>query len=188
MNGQNRIYCKDRKEWRIWLQKNYLSQKCVWLVYYKKHTKKLSIYYNDAVEEAICFGWIDSQIKKIDDERYMPRYTPRTSKSHWSVVNIERANRMIDQGQMTSEGLKIYKYGVKNQEIIPSSKSFTVPVDLEKALAKNGIALNNFQNFSPSDQLAYAYWVHSAKKNETRQRRIEETVKLLRKNKKFKEK
>jgi uncharacterized protein YdeI (YjbR/CyaY-like superfamily) len=100
-----KAYCKDRSEWRSWLQKNHISEKEIWLVYYKKHTRKQSISYNDAVEEAICFGWIDGQTKKIDDERYMQRYTPRRSNSHWSTINIERANKMIKQGHMTKEGL-----------------------------------------------------------------------------------
>ena len=182
------IYCKDRKEWQSWLQKNYLSEKSIWLVYYKKHTKKLSIPYNDAVEEAICFGWIDGQIKKIDDERYMQRYTPRTSKSRWSVINIERAKRMIKQGHMTKEGLRIFQNGIKNKEVVPSSKKFVVPTDLKEALAKNKKALNNFKNFAPSAKLAYVYWVDIAKTNETRQKRIRKTVEQIAQNKKFGEK
>ena len=113
MEKLKKIYCKNRKEWRSWLQKNQLSEKGVWLVYYKKHTKKLTICYNDAVEEAICFGWIDGQIKKIDDERYMQRYTPRRSKSRWSAINIERAKKMILQELMTQEGLRIFQNGIK---------------------------------------------------------------------------
>jgi len=182
------IYCKDRKEWRLWLQKNNLSEKAVWLVYYKKHTKKLSILYNDAVEEAICFGWIDGQIKKIDDDRYMQRYTPRTSKSRWSVINIERAKKMIKQGFMTQEGLRIFQNGIKNKETVPSSKKFSVPTDLKAALTKNKKALNNFQNFAPSAKLAYVYWVDIAKTNGTRQKRIRKTVELITQNKKYGEK
>jgi len=158
------------------------------LVYYKKHTKKPSVTYDEAVEEAICFGWIDGLVRGIDDERYMQRYTPRTSKSHWSEVNIERAKRMIDQGLMTPDGQKIFEHGIKNKKIIPSSQNFTVPRDLEIALEKNKKAKRNYQNIAPSDRLAYAYWVDTAKRDETRKRRIKETIELLKKNKKLKDK
>ena len=182
------LHFRDRKEWRSWLQKNYLSEKAVWLVIYKKHTKKQSIAYNDAVEEAVCFGWIDGQIKRIDDERFIQRYTPRRPQSRWSESNIERAERMIKQGYMTKEGLKIYKKGIKNKQRVPSSKNFTVSPDLKSALAKNKTALTNFQNLAPSAQLAYAYWVDTAKREETRQRRIKKTIDLLAQNKKLGEK
>jgi uncharacterized protein YdeI (YjbR/CyaY-like superfamily) len=172
----------------IMVTKNNFSEKGVWLVYYKKHTKKLSIPYNDAVEEAICFGWIDGQIKKIDDDRYMQRYTPRTAKSRWSVINIERAKKMIKQGLMTQEGLRIFQIGTKNKETVPSSKNFSIPTDLKAALVKNKKAVNNFQNFAPSAKLAYVYWIDIAKTNETRQKRIKKTVELITKNKKFGEK
>lgn len=182
------LYCRDREEWRSWLQKNHHSEKAVWLVIYKKHTKKQSITYNDAVEEAICFGWIDGQIKRIDDERFIQRYTPRRPQSHWSVTNIERAERMIKKGYMTKEGLQIYKKGIKNKQTVPSSKNFSVPPDLKSALAKNKTALRNFQNLAPSAQLAYAYWVDSAKREETRQRRIRKSIDLIAQNKKLGEK
>lgn len=180
------LYCKDRKEWRSWLQNNQGSD-VIWMIYYKKHTKKKSIPYDDAVEEAICFGWIDGQVKRIDDERYMQRYTPRTSKSRWSVINIERAKKMIEQGRMTEAGLKVFQDGIKNKRIIPSSKNFSVPADLKKALAENKKASNNYKNFSPSAQLHYVYWVDAAKTDKTRQKRIRKSIELLENNKKLAE-
>ncbi|MBI5636486.1 MAG: YdeI/OmpD-associated family protein [Nitrospinae bacterium] len=182
------IHAKNRNQWRLWLQKNHTSKEGVWLIYYKKHTRKPSIPYGDAVEEAICFGWIDGQIKKIDDDKYMQRYSPRTSKSIWSVVNVERAKEMIEQGKMTECGLKIYKEGVKSKKRVPSSKRFSVPSYLKRALFENKKAWDNFQRFAPSAKLAYVYWVTTAKKAETRQKRIEETIRLLAQNKKFGEK
>lgn len=175
------------KKWRSWLQENYLCEKAVWLVYHKRHTGKPSISYNDAVEEAICFGWIDGKIKKIDGDRYMQRYTPRTSKSVWSEVNIERAKRMIKQGRMTEWGSKVLKNGTQNIERVPSSKSFSVPPYLKTALIANKKVWNNFQGFSPSAKLAYVYWVNTAKTEETRQKRIKKTIEQLTKNKKFDE-
>lgn len=91
------LYVKNRKEWRAWLENNHQSKKEIWLIYYKKHTGKPSIPYSDAVEEAICFGWIDGQIKSLDEEKYTQRYTPRKPKSAWSEINIERAKRMISE-------------------------------------------------------------------------------------------
>lgn len=86
----NQLYLPTRSEWRQWLSKNHAGVKVIWLVYYKKHTGKPSIPYDDAVEEALCFGWIDSTIKRIDDERYMQKFTPRNLKSEWSDLNIRR--------------------------------------------------------------------------------------------------
>ncbi len=178
-------YAKNRKEWRSWLQKNHNSEKGIWLIYYKKHTGQASISYADAVEEAICFGWIDGQIKKIDDDKYMQRFTPRKSKSLWSVINIERAKKMIELGLMTESGLRALEAGTKTKERIPSSRNFTVPPYLKTALSKNKKAWNHFQGFSPSAQLAYVYWVMTAKTEETRQKRIEKTIERLSMKKKF---
>lgn len=178
-------YAQDRKEWRSWLQKHHQSKNHIWLVYYKKHTGQPSIPYTDAVEEAICFGWIDGQIKKIDDDRYMQRFTPRTSKSLWSELNIERAEKMISLGIMTEPGLNAYHEGMKLKKRVPSSKNFTVPPDLKAALIRNKQAWSNFQRYSPSAQLAYVYWVDTAKTEVTRQNRIQTTIARLISNKKF---
>ncbi len=164
--------------WRKWLQKHHQSAKDIWLVYYKKHTGKPSIPYVDAVEEALCFGWIDGQIKSLDKERYMQRFTPRKSSSNWSTINIDRAKKMIKEKKMTDWGREIYEKGIKTNRIIPSSKNFTIPSGLKKALVANKKAWSNFQGFAPSAQLAFAYWVNTAKTDETRQKRIEKTVKL----------
>ena len=185
MEEAKTTYAKDRKEWRLWLQKNHKSKEGIWLIYYKKHTGQTSIPYTDAVEEAICFGWIDGRIKKIDDDKYMQRYTPRTPKSLWSELNIERAKKMIKLGNMTELGFKAFSEGMKTKERVPSSKNFSVPPYFKTALIKNKKAWNNFQNFSPSAQLAYVYWVNTAKTEETRQKRIRKTIEQLARNKKF---
>lgn len=120
--------------------------------------------------------------------RYMQRYTPRKSKSNWSVINIERAEKMIQQGLMTKEGLEIFQKGIKSAKIIPSSKNFSVPRDFKLALKNDIKASNNFQNFPPSAQLAYVYWVDTAKTDKTRQTRIEKAIKQIAFNKRFGEK
>jgi len=168
----------SRESWRDWLQKNHNKDKEIWLVYYKKHTGKPSIPYVDAVEQAICFGWIDGQIKSLDKQRYMQRFTPRTPSSNWSVINIDRAKKMIKEGKMTHWGLKVYENGMKAGRIIPSSKSFSIPSDLKKALVANKKAWSNFQGLTASAQLVFVYWVDTAKTDETRQQRIEKIVNL----------
>jgi uncharacterized protein YdeI (YjbR/CyaY-like superfamily) len=139
MNNPEKLYFKNRDEWRDWLQKHHQSKKEVWLIYYKKHTGQTTISYSDAVEEAICFGWIDGQIKKIDGDKYMQRYTPRTPKSLWSELNIEKAKKMIKIGQMTEFGLKVYSAGLKTDERVPSSKSFSIPSYFKNAIIKKAL-------------------------------------------------
>ncbi|MHA2033335.1 MAG: YdeI/OmpD-associated family protein, partial [Candidatus Kariarchaeaceae archaeon] len=105
MSEEDPLYFINRKDWRNWLQTNFDKFDKVWLVYYKKHTNKPSIPYNHAVEEALCFGWIDGKVKRIDDERYMQRYTPRKPKSKWSDSNRKRVESMIKEKKMTKHGL-----------------------------------------------------------------------------------
>ncbi len=102
------IYVENRAQWRKWLIKNH-NKKEAWIVYYKKRTNKKSVPYDDAVEEAICFGWIDGKVKSIDEEKYMQRFSPRTSKSQWSTKNVQRYNDMIKAGRMTEIGKKVFE-------------------------------------------------------------------------------
>jgi len=176
---------KNRQVWRDWLQKNHQSVKSVWLVYFKKHTGKLSVQYAEAVEEALCFGWIDGQIKRIDEERYMQRYTPRTSKSKWSMPNIERAEKLIQLGKMTDTGLKVYSNAMKAKMIVPNVKNFSISPDFQAALEKNSFAWYNYRKFSPSVQLSFVYWVSSVKTEAMRQKRIAKALALLEKNEKL---
>jgi uncharacterized protein YdeI (YjbR/CyaY-like superfamily) len=181
------VTMKDRNAWRLWLMENHTIKKEIWLVYYKKHTKHVSVSYPEAVEEAICFGWIDGQVKTIDSDRYMQRYTPRNAKSPWSEINRERAERMIHEGLMTEAGLKIYEEGMKNNLIVPSSKNFSVPDFLEDAFRKNDTVWNNFQEMAPSARLLYVHWVTSAKTLKTRMKRINKSVELIAQNRKLNE-
>lgn len=101
------LYITDRKKWRAWLRKNRKIKKEIWLVYFKKHTGKARIAYNDAVEEALCYGWIDSTVKRIDSDKFAQKYTPRREKSNWSDLNIKRAKKLIKEGKMTKIGLTL---------------------------------------------------------------------------------
>jgi len=107
------IYVTTREEFREWLEKNHKTCQEIWLIQYKKFTQKPSIPYVDAVEEAICFGWIDGFEKGMDDQRYAKRFTPRRQKSHWTDTNIERARKMIEEGRMTEAGREKLPKGVK---------------------------------------------------------------------------
>ncbi|MBN1169391.1 YdeI/OmpD-associated family protein [Candidatus Micrarchaeota archaeon] len=175
-----RLYVKNRGQWRKWLQKNYSMEKEIWLVYYKKHTEKPTIPYADAVEEAICFGWIDSTVRKIDDEKYMQRYTPRNFASIWSELNIQRAKKMIKQKKMTGAGLA--KFKKRKTEV---SREIGFPDDLKTALMANRKAWENFGKLPPSSKKIWFWWVASAKKEDTKKRRIKRSVDAAFRNMRF---
>lgn len=176
----NTLYVKDRNEWRKWLERNHTSLSEIWLIYYKKNSGKPRIPYDDAVEEALCFGWIDSLVKKIDEEKYMQKYTPRKKKSVWSKLNVNRCEKMINQGKMTDAGLKLIEEAKKTgkwQDAYSSKKMFDLPEELEEALKKDKTAWENFNNFAPSYKNNYIHWIISAKRDETKSKRIIEVVK-----------
>jgi len=188
MIDRTHIYMRSRAAWRAWLEKNHRTKKEIWLVYYKKHTGKPTVTYNDAVEEALSFGWIDSIVRKIDDERYMQKFTPRRPDSVWSQTNIRRARKMIDQELMTERGLSLFNAIKKKGRTAPHTKKvktgFTVPVDLKKALKENKKAYDNFMNFAAGYKKMYILYINDAKKPETRTRRIRWVVSFAQANKK----
>jgi len=110
------LYITNRAEWRRWLEKNYDKAKEIWLIYYKKHTNKPSISYDDAVEEGLCFGWIDSIVKRLDDARYAQKFTPRTNTSKWSEPNKQKVGKLIKQGRMTQIGMTKIKESILNKK------------------------------------------------------------------------
>jgi uncharacterized protein YdeI (YjbR/CyaY-like superfamily) len=191
MDVTETLYVKNRKEWRSWLVKNHASKKEIWLIYFKKHSGKTRIPYDDAVEEAICFGWIDSTVKKMDEERYCQRYTPRNHGSIWSDTNIMRLKKMLDAGLMTESGLgkvspevmDAARSGIIERKGSAVPKSLPMPEDLETALAKDETAQRNWAKFAPSHRKMYIYWVLDAKKPETRERRIARVLNYARENK-----
>jgi uncharacterized protein YdeI (YjbR/CyaY-like superfamily) len=182
------LYFSDREQWRNWLSEHYNGEAGVWLIFYKKDTHKPTIDYEDAVEEALCFGWIDSIIKKIDEARYVRKFTPRKDKSRWSALNRKRANKMIKEGRMTDIGFaKIKtakKKGLWEKDGRPQI-SFDVPPKLAKALAQNKKAKENFDKLTSSYRKQYIGWIVVAKRAETKKRRIEESIALLEKGKKL---
>ncbi|MGH2574884.1 MAG: YdeI/OmpD-associated family protein, partial [Ignavibacteria bacterium] len=144
------LYISDRKKWRSWLAKHHDTANEIWLVYYKLHTGKPRIPYNDAVEEALCYGWIDSTVKKIDENKFVQRFTPRRSLSKWSESNLERIRRLIKQGKMTPVGLaKVKNLSglVKSKDNPLETKRLVVPSDILKILKKDLKTWEYFQKF-----------------------------------------
>ena len=183
MSDKEPLSFKDREQWRSWLTENHDKSKGAWLLFYKKRLGKQHLLYEEAVEEALCFGWIDSRIRRIDDEKHMQRYTPRNPKSIWSDSNRKRAGKLIKEGRMTEHGLRAINASKRNgrwRDIYTTRDPIDVPEDLEKALLKDPEAHRNFHAFAPSYRLIYIYWVNEAKREETRKRRMDEVVKRSR--------
>lgn len=181
----NTLYCKDSDEWRAWLQQNHVVEQDIWLIYYKKHTKKASIYYTEAVDEALCFGWIDSVVKSIDDEKYMQRFTPRKANSVWSLVNKNKVNRLLEEGKMTPAGMLMVEVAKENGQWAKAYSlkvKVDMPSELEDALKSKPIACENFYKFSLTNQQHYIRWVVQAKRADTIRKRIEAVVARSEKN------
>lgn len=177
----------NRDEWRDWLEENHDKEKEIWLAYYKKHTQKPTISYIESVEEAICFGWIDGIKKRIDDEKYVHRFTPRKLNSKWSPVNIEIAKKMIGEGRMANAGLTAFgqrKEYDKDFLKLRSSVAENFTPEIEQVLRKNETAWINFIKLASNHRKQYILWINSAKKDETKQKRLMEAIKLLEQNKK----
>ena len=182
------LYIKNRKEWRDWLRRNHSKNNGIWLVFYKKHTGKASLEYDDAVEEALCFGWIDSIIKKIDEERYVRKLTPRKPGSKWSELNKKRVKYLEKQGLMTKAGIarvnEARKSGLWNKPDIQQIP-LKIPVELKTALDKNKKARKFFDRLAPSYKKQFIGWIAFAKRPETRDRRVEESIDLLERGEKL---
>lgn len=182
------LYVPNRDKWREWLGRHYATESGIWLVFYKKEASKPTIDYEAAVEEALCFGWIDSIIKKIDGEKYVRKFTPRKDKSYWSELNKKRSGKMIKAGRMTDAGLaKIEvakKSGLWGQTGRPKI-SLDMPLELVKALDKNKKARENFEKLAASYRKHYIGWIQAAKREDTKEKRIRETILLLAKGKRL---
>ncbi|GAL87776.1 hypothetical protein MYP_5007 [Sporocytophaga myxococcoides] len=174
-------YCpKSRKDWRKWLEKNHQSKKGIWLVYYKTSTKIPSLTWSEAVDEALCFGWIDSTKKTIDDERYMQYFSNRNPNSTWSKINKEKVTRLIDNNLMTQAGFESIKTAKQNGrwDTMLDIEELILPEDLKIELNKNKSSMDFFLNQSKSIKIAMLHWVVTAKRIETRKKRIDEIAQL----------
>lgn len=184
MNDLKAFYAKTRKDWRKWLEKNHKKEKGVWLVMYRQDNAIPHVNYAEAVEEALCFGWIDSLKKKRDAESSIQFFSPRKPKSNWSSLNRQRAVKLIEQGSMTPAGQAMIDLAKKTGTwtALEDVESITIPPDLEKLFKNNTKAFANFQAFPPSSKKIILLWISSAKTPDTRRKRIKETVSLAKKN------
>lgn len=183
-------YCPNSSaEWRKWLEKNHQSEQCIWLVYYKSSTKITSLSWSDAVDEALCFGWIDSTKKTIDQERYMQYFSKRKPNSNWSKINKEKVTKLIQNNRMAKAGFDSIETAKENGSwtILDEVEALVIPEDLKEELANYKGSLEYFNNISKSDKKKLLYWVISAKRTETRQKRILEIVYSASKNMKPKQ-
>jgi uncharacterized protein YdeI (YjbR/CyaY-like superfamily) len=176
----------SRAAWRAWLEKNHAKVDEIWLVYYKKASGKPSVEYAASVEEALCFGWIDGLKKRIDDERYTHRFTPRKPQSPWSTLNVERAERLIREGKMRPAGLAAFErrkaYDPKRSAAM---QKLSLTPEIQHALRANRKAWKNFTALAPGQKKYYVAWLVTAKRPETRRKRLAEAIALLERNKKL---
>jgi len=181
----NTFHAETVLQWRKWLEENHRTANEIWLVFWKRHTGKTGIDYDTSVETAICFGWIDSLMKSIDDDCYARKFTPRTGKSDWSFLNRERALEMIRQGTMTEPGMEAVKEAMENGSWYLTPQTVDMPQELEDKLDSDREAALYFAELAPSYRKQYMSWVSEAKKHETRLKRAEEAAQLLAKHMKL---
>lgn len=173
------LYVTNRYEWRDWLEKHYKSEAEIWLVYYKKHTGQVRISYNEAVEEALCFGWIDSTVRRIDADRYAQRFSVRKPKSTYSQANKERLRELVKQGKVVNE--VIAALGDLLEE-----EPFEIPPDIQKAIQANDTAWKNFQGFTPGYiRIRIAFIDGARNRPEEFEKRLRYFIQMTEKNKQF---
>ena len=173
---------RSRREWRAWLAKHHTSRPGVWLVFHKAHTGVKSIPYEDVVREALCFGWIDSLVKRFDDDRYAFKITPRQPTSKWSDINRKRWAELKAAGLLTSAGLAAPP---TSNTYAPRPVVPELPAYIAKALKANSRAWEFFQQLAPTYRRQFVVWIHIAKRPETRAKRIRESIRLLAAGKKL---
>jgi uncharacterized protein YdeI (YjbR/CyaY-like superfamily) len=183
-NGVITVYAESRKDWRNWLYKNHLTEKSVWLIIYKKRSGVKSVSYTEAVDEALCFGWIDSKPNKRDDKSYYQFFSRRNPKSNWSKVNKNKVTELIKKGLMTSAGIAVIKEAklAGTWSALDEVEKLEIPKLMEKLFRDNKSALLNWQKFPRSVKRGILEWIHNAKKEETKIKRISETVNLAKQN------
>lgn len=184
MDRFQQVEVTSRGQWRDWLATHHRQTDSIWLVTYKKHTGDRYLPYDAIVEEALCFGWIDSLPRRLDDNRTMLLLSPRRPKSAWSKLNKTRVAHLIDQGLMTPAGLeKIEQAKVDGSwTFLDDVEALIMPADLAAALAQNPTAAGYFEAFSPSAKKGILQWIKSAKQATTRQKRIAKTVEFAAQN------
>ncbi len=176
----------DRLAWRNWLEEHGQDEKEIWLVYYKTASGKPSITYPESLDEALCFGWIDGIVKKIDEEKYARKFTPRRPGSNWSELNKHLVAKLIKEGRMTEAGLARVDFPLDEAAPVrPKRPALPLPDWLKESLMASPAAWENFQKLAASHQRNYIGWISDAKREETRQKRIRQAITMLEKNEKL---
>lgn len=173
----------DRETWRGWLQEHGSQEKEVWLIFHKKESGRPCIEYEEAAEEALCFGWIDSIIQKIDETSYGRKFNPRTNTAKWSATNLRRFKKMVAEGRMTAAGLERIDPAIlaKDPGELERRDDLEAFGQVKEMLQQHPQAWQNFEKLAPSHQRRYLGWISSAKQEATRLRRVEEVVGYLEK-------
>jgi uncharacterized protein YdeI (YjbR/CyaY-like superfamily) len=189
MRIENSLYVSNREDWRAWLEKYYASESEIWLIFYKKPSKYPNLSYDDAVEEALCFGWVDSIIQKIDDEKYARKFTPRVNTAKWSASNLARAAKMVKEGKMTKVGLAKITVPLPDSSQAdqkPATQAeLTIPEGIRQVLMANPRAWDNFNRLAPSYRRQYIRWIMFPKREETWLKRAREALELLERGEKL---
>lgn len=180
------VTVESREALRAWLTENHTRRESIWLVRYKKGSAHGVVEYSDIVDEALCFGWIDSHVRKVDDQRTKLLLSPRQRGSGWSKVNKEKVQRLVAQGLMTPAGQAVIDAAKADGswDALNDVNALVIPADLESALRATPNAWEHFNAFSPSSRRGILEWIHTAKRPETRAKRIEETARLASQNRK----
>jgi uncharacterized protein YdeI (YjbR/CyaY-like superfamily) len=163
--------------WHDWLAEHHATASEIWLVFHKVHTGKPSLSYEDAVDEALCFGWVDSLIKRLDDDRYARKFTPRNADSRWSTINRQRYAKLKAAGRLMRAGLD--RPPTNRSGDMPKPPSGKIPRYMEQALKKHRAAWTFFQSLTPRQQLMYIVWIDSARHEATKQKRLQEAIRKL---------
>lgn len=181
-----KFYPKTKQEWRDWLIKNHKTQESIWVIFYKQKTNISTITWSEAVEEALCFGWIDSVKKKLDTESSIQYFSKRRPKSTWSKINKEKILELTKQGKMSKAGLEIVEIAKQNGSwtLLDQVEDLIIPKDLEIEFIKKPKSKEYFLTLSKSTKKVILYWLVNAKTNKTRQKRISEIIECAELNQK----
>ncbi len=186
MSEKPELYFKNDKEWRTWLHKNHNQYHGVYLIFYRVQSNQPSMRWEEAVKVALCYGWIDSTVKRLDHERRRQYFCPRKPKSVWSKVNKNYIIDLIKHGLMHESGLTSIKIAKENGSwaSLDDVENGVIPDDLQKAFDTNTKAFENYQNFAKGYRKSYLYWLNQAKRQDTREKRIIEIIKFCEANQK----
>jgi uncharacterized protein YdeI (YjbR/CyaY-like superfamily) len=168
---------RTRREWRSWLQRHHDAESEIWLVFPKRHTGERGISDDAAVEEALCFGWIDSLVRRLDDDRYARKFTPRKPESRWSTASRRHYAELEARGQLAPAGRA--RAPTERSGDAPRPASTQLPPYIEEALKSDTRAWQHFERLLPSQLRLYLAWIDSARRDETKARRLREAVRLL---------